>query len=313
MCCICLSDEVELLLSCSCRASICLECFKNAISHSIGNGQLAKCNCGLVYNINAVCCALSKEEGEKYTNLTIEKDMDCIYTCGKCGEACDVTNYDYKNYFCPMCKENTCFKCKKDPHEGLCGNDLAEEKTEKFIINCCVPFYRGDACNKVTCPKCCIAYCWICKAKNVDYKHFVDEGDGCLLFGEREGKKKKKKEKIAPVVAPIIEPVPQQELQGLIDRMVERQAQMMQLVQANVAKTDVINPNGKQIGCIKILENGPRKGQLCNCPTCSTVGVCRECKVKKCVYIFKKGTRNGETCNGNTFAADRICSQCKRL
>ena len=110
-----------------------------------------------------------------------------MYSCGNCHEISDVGDYEFKDYFCIACKTNTCFKCKLAPHEGLCAKDKEDEdKTKAYVIECCgTPFIRGDACNKVTCQTCKTKYCWICKAKNIEYNHFVDDGKGCHLFGER--------------------------------------------------------------------------------------------------------------------------------
>lgn len=186
MCSICLSDDVDLLLSCQCKTTYCRECFNNSVLSSTSSGKLFTCLCKEVFDQGIVCSLIDNEKREGYNRLCIEKSIN-MYSCGFCLEVCDITDFDKSIYFCYKCRKNSCFKCKKEPHEGNCEKGKDEIETEKFILQCCgSPFFRGDGCNKVMCPKCFIPHCWICKAKNVTYKHFVSQVPGCLLVGERE-------------------------------------------------------------------------------------------------------------------------------
>ena len=184
-CCICLTD-VETILSCRCKATICQECFLNNVKTSIDDHKLAKCVCGGDYDLNTVT-SIAEKFTEDYNKLVIEKSLTNLYSCGNCLEVCDVTDYEKDIYFCYACKTNTCFKCKKAPHDGSCTKDKDEQATLNYVITCCKnEFIRGDACNLVKCPTCQKGHCWICKAKNITHNHFVNFSPGCLLFGERD-------------------------------------------------------------------------------------------------------------------------------
>lgn len=206
MCFICLDNE-ETILSCLCKKSICRECFVNGVEHSITANTIFKCDCGLAYDNDIIFQTIGPVLAAKYQKYILEKEIK-IYNCGNCNETCDVGEYTLKDYFCYFCKANTCFRCKQPSHDGECMKDKAEPETEKYVIKCCgVVFIRGDACNKVKCPTCKIPYCWICKKKNIDYTHFVEEGPGCHLFGERKGDVVKKPK--VPVVRPqpVVQPL----------------------------------------------------------------------------------------------------------
>jgi hypothetical protein len=212
-CCICLT-EVETILSCLCKATICQECFINNVKTSIGDHKLAKCVCGEDYDLNTVS-SIAEKLSEEYNKIVIEKSLTNLYSCGNCLEICDVAEYEKDVYFCYSCKTNTCFKCKKAPHDGSCTKDQDEQATLDYVITCCKnEFIRGDACNLVKCPTCRKGYCWICKAKNVTHNHFVNfspkNGKACLLFGERDQIIENPEEGMQNVLqqAPIAAPVP---------------------------------------------------------------------------------------------------------
>jgi hypothetical protein len=117
--------------------------------------------------------------------------IDNLYECPFCPNRVVIDDdiIEMSTFFCmDGCKRYSCMKCKRTAHEGPCEieerHQQEERATQDFLITCCgLPFFRGDACNKVSCPQCKKYYCWICKQQIYNYDHF--RNSNCKLYGER--------------------------------------------------------------------------------------------------------------------------------
>jgi hypothetical protein len=132
-----------------------------------------------------------------FINSLQKLNLQNLHKCPFCDnrvilEQNEQNNNDNNNntFFCMNgCKRYSCMKCNKEAHQGKCIVNNEHTKDEKltndFLLQCCgISFYRGDACNKVKCPKCSKYYCWICKERVLDYTHFNPK-KVCTLYGER--------------------------------------------------------------------------------------------------------------------------------
>jgi hypothetical protein len=78
-------------------------------------------------------------------------------------------------------KQNAYKKIKKPKKE----DDVKTDVKDPTIVYCCVPMVLGDACNKLTCPKCFKYWCWSCKSRITEqtpYDHY--KKGHCQLYGE---------------------------------------------------------------------------------------------------------------------------------
>ncbi len=138
-----------------------------------------------------------------YANVAARADVEQtgmrFHPCAFCdsGAWLDCERDANRVFDCHECGKSSCRECKKDKHDGPCepGEHLHEEQeTDDFLLTCkCGKrFFRGDGCNKVSCP-CRRYFCWICKkhleAREVGF-HFKPFGDPdptkCPQFGDRD-------------------------------------------------------------------------------------------------------------------------------
>jgi hypothetical protein len=191
--CSCCWEFNQDLLVCNEGHFSCRECINRAVNVAIGYNKTLCCfkeNCKANYPDYAIKLAVNNI---KVIDLYFEivllnslKDLN-IHSCPFCPNRIEINN-EQNVFFCiGGCKKYSCIKCQKDSHEGGC--ELTEKqksdelKTKNHVIQCCGNvFIRGDACNKVYCPTCDVAFCWLCKKKNIDYEHF--NNTFCMLYGE---------------------------------------------------------------------------------------------------------------------------------
>jgi hypothetical protein len=123
-------------------------------------------------------------------------------------------------------KQNAYKKIKKPKKEHDVKTDIKDVK-DPTIVYCCVPMVLGDACNKLTCPKCFKYWCWSCKSRITEqtpYDHY--KKGHCQLYG--------KPSKKHPVERPIqIErqvQVPRNERQPVRRRRRQRRQEIVRVV-----------------------------------------------------------------------------------
>lgn len=178
---------------------LCKECIVVPVQNCVSENKLLKCfgKCESSFPLFEDISDAEKKQflGSKlldsYNEIVLSiqlKNLDFLKSCPFCPNRAISDNEEA--FHCSNCKRISCLKCKKEFHDGVCAEHTDDEKaTEDLVIKCCgVPFIRGDACNKVTCPYCDKKFCWICKSEIYDYSHFSDRVGGCNQWGERPNK-----------------------------------------------------------------------------------------------------------------------------
>jgi hypothetical protein len=196
--CSCCWDSDVQLYSCTEGHYSCKECLQKGIEILVNENRNISCisDCCVGYYPEKLLKSVIEDTSliEKYNmnnfvNILSKITLDNLYKCPFCPNRVVIDEIaEMSTFFCiDGCKSYSCVKCKKTAHEGNCNLDHHSEderKTQEFLITCCgVSFFRGDACNKVSCPRCKQYYCWICKEKIYNYNHF--KIGNCKLYGER--------------------------------------------------------------------------------------------------------------------------------
>lgn len=204
-CACCWESDVS-LFACTEGHLACSDCLQTGIQILVNETSKSTCisgHCSGLYTDKVLNSAtINKKLVEKYNlhtfvNMLEKTNLSELYQCPFCPNRVvvydndnTIQNFNYTFFCMDGCKRYSCMNCKRESHEGPCNIDNQkhledEQLTQKFLIVCCgTPFFRGDACNKVKCPKCKKAYCWICKKRIYNYDHFSNPGP-CKLYGER--------------------------------------------------------------------------------------------------------------------------------
>jgi len=208
--CSCCWDTTQ-TYSCSRGHDSCKDCLETGISISVYENRKFGCissNCNGTYSETILRRVisdpkiLSRYNTNNFINVLEDMKIDNLYSCPFCENRIIIENdvIEIGTFYCMNgCKQYSCMKCNQNAHRGVCKNQKTQEDqaTRDFLIVCCgIPFFRGDACNKVRCPQCQTTHCWICKQKNIDYTHFGNEK--CRLYGERP------ESRISNTVRPIV-------------------------------------------------------------------------------------------------------------
>jgi TRIAD3 protein (E3 ubiquitin-protein ligase RNF216) len=197
--CSCCWDTTQ-TYSCSRGHDSCKDCLETGIRISVNENRKFGCissNCNGTYsetvlqNVITDPKVLSRYNINSFINVLEDMKLDNLHSCPFCENRIIIENdvIEIGTFYCMNgCKRYSCMKCNQNAHRGACNqtkeNDENERATQDFLIICCnIPFFRGDACNKVSCLQCKTTYCWICKQKNINYTHFGNEK--CSLYGER--------------------------------------------------------------------------------------------------------------------------------
>ena len=203
--CACCWDYNEDLLVCNEGHFACKECISRGINVAIGDKKVLCCfaeNCKSNYPDYVIKLSIKDIKIiDAYFDIVLMDSLDLqdnIYSCPFCINRVVIDTNEETIFYCMNgCKNYSCMKCNTKSHDGQCNltdkQRQDELETEEYVIKCCNNvFIRGDACNRVHCPKCNIAFCWICKEKGVEYTHFgmqherkVTLGRQCHLYGER--------------------------------------------------------------------------------------------------------------------------------
>lgn len=209
--CFCCWDSDVNLYSCTEGHSCCQECLNRGIEILINENRNTGCineKCSGHYPENVIVNGIKDKKLIQQYNILLfinslqKLNLQNLHKCPFCDNRVILEDFQNNNennqnnntFFCMTgCKKYSCMNCNKEAHDGECviNNEHAqnEKLTNDFLLKCCgMPFYRGDACNKVKCPKCPKYYCWICKQQVFDYSHF-SPGKICKLYGERPSDK----------------------------------------------------------------------------------------------------------------------------
>ena len=85
------------------------------------------------------------------------------------------------------CGQEVCFLCGGDFHSGLCDvkeNKELQEYFKRYDVKespCCGnAIERPFGCNLITCAKCKVKWCWLCRETDIEYRHFNSQiAGGC--------------------------------------------------------------------------------------------------------------------------------------
>lgn len=135
---------------------------------------------------------------DRIARITILSNGDAtICPNGECGNI--LITKGVVECTCNECNINWCNTCKSTPyHKGMtCGqHKLFQDKSvegqkikemiEEGIIKQCPKCYHGtekiDGCNKMTCSRCSVYWCWLCGSIIDGYGHFQEGGCNDRLF-----------------------------------------------------------------------------------------------------------------------------------
>ena len=200
------------LFACKGGHGFCKECLATGLSIKVVETGEYGCihgSCNENYSERTIKTVLQPHLVERYyidlvvksvQNLEIQNIHKCPFCENRVILDDDIT--ELGTFYCmDGCRRYSCMRCNRAYHDGPCEipahHQRDELATKNFVIVCCgVPFFRGDACNKVKCPKCKTPYCWICKEKNITYIHFGNTKP-CQLYGERREPIAERREPIA--------------------------------------------------------------------------------------------------------------------
>ena len=149
--CKCCFDDVDDYITCTRGHAICKNCVILGIDNAIGEHKILG------------CVDESKCKGTYYYNRLF------LFVTDK--------------------RKQNAYKKIKKPKKEDDVKDIKDVKDVKdpTIVYCCVPMVLGDACNKLTCPKCFKYWCWSCKSRITEqtpYDHY--KKGHCQLYGQRQ-------------------------------------------------------------------------------------------------------------------------------
>lgn len=201
--CSCCFDEelsVNHAVACENQHISCTECILRAVHVAVGENSIVRCfaqNCGQIFPDNVIARAFpfGNPAKDRYSiilhrYMLSEANVDNLYACPFCDNQVIIEDQQAQFFRCNGCNQKSCRNCHQAEHTGQCMpiHEREDFETDNFLLTCqCgVRMYRGDACNKLSCPQCRKTWCWICKAKlgGRPYEHFRPQGI-CELYGER--------------------------------------------------------------------------------------------------------------------------------
>ena len=210
---------------------VCLGCFREQGKALCTDGKLAEGGQGLTCVES--CCdriypwAKVKKMLDAKTRMMLGKriDQEALVVVGDELERCKACSFamiieaptDEVRFFdCPRCRANFCRTCKgkwKEHAGRSCQemNALEDEKDQarkrleeelaaavmRKCHKCGIQFAKEEGCNKMTC-RCGATQCYICRAVDIDYKHFCNhvhdparpgcpaKCGGCILWEKRD-------------------------------------------------------------------------------------------------------------------------------
>ncbi|GAA5953620.1 hypothetical protein JCM3765_006919 [Sporobolomyces pararoseus] len=206
--CQCCFDNVALANTVTCAKDhiFCKECaFRNA-SHRIGDQQYTlpcMTECDALFPPAKYKDWLPEKLRATLERLQAEKELEMAFEgvegfvkCPFCPFAMYIENENERLFTClnkEECGKVSCRKCKKEGHVPLTceeadresrmgGVHAVEDAMAEAMIRSCpkcqLRYYKGEACNKITCSKCGTISCYICQSIVKDYTHFDQSAPG---------------------------------------------------------------------------------------------------------------------------------------
>ncbi|KAF4306249.1 Zinc finger C6HC-type protein [Botryosphaeria dothidea] len=207
----------------------CYECARRWVNEEMVQGKcypkcFATVDCGAEISQAQLKAFLKPEE---YKRLEMLQQWDAVNMAGienfvRCpfcdfGAECEPVETD-REFRCqnPNCRIVSCRLCEKETHtpktcaeaekdrKGSVRHRVEEAMTDALLRTCnkCkIKFLKLDGCNKMTCPKCGNAQCYVC-GKNVNsYNHFHQSAGKCPLYDNNTEKRHQDEVKAAEAAA----------------------------------------------------------------------------------------------------------------
>lgn len=208
------SNFIRLL---SCRHSVCKDCYESYCRALIFDGRAAQITCFAEDCKSLVPDAflrktLPAELYERYETFGVNKALEAMEDIAWCPQCEGPAFKDSSNSivaYCQECDYRFCIKCHETYHpfqrckalqvEASMSIDKLKNRSElsssinsalsnlymnkftKPCPKCKAPIIKGGGCNKMTCQKCQIFFCWLCLKQIQGYDHFSEK---CVLFTE---------------------------------------------------------------------------------------------------------------------------------
>ncbi|GAA5980301.1 hypothetical protein JCM5350_000936 [Sporobolomyces pararoseus] len=208
--CQCCFDNVALANTVTCAKDhiFCKECAIRNASHGIGDQQYTlpcMTECDALFPPTKYKEWLPEKMRATLERLQAEKELEMAFEgvegfekCPFCPFAMYIENENERLFTClnkEECGKVSCRKCKKAGHVPLTceeadresrmgGIHAVEDAMAEAMIRSCpkcqLRYYKGEACNKITCSKCGTISCYICQAIVKDYTHFDQSAPGSI-------------------------------------------------------------------------------------------------------------------------------------
>ncbi|KAJ3528920.1 hypothetical protein NMY22_g9211 [Coprinellus aureogranulatus] len=193
-------------VSCPADHSFCVQCLSKHASTLFGNGDpdllcMDTSGCNLPFHPSVQDRMLSPKLIALRDRLILRRELkaanlDCFEECPFCDWGCiiEIPVHREPLFHCRNaengCGVVSCRKCRKKAHgTKLCEEDeglkeerlVVEEAMSKALVRNCPKcgnaFVKTGGCNKMTCPSCGTASCYLCRQIITDgYKHFSQSG-----------------------------------------------------------------------------------------------------------------------------------------
>ncbi|GAA6014563.1 hypothetical protein JCM11491_004542 [Sporobolomyces phaffii] len=222
--CQCCFDEVALEYTAACEKGhlFCHECAIKNASHQIGDQKytlpcMTDCDSSFsprgfgAWLPNKMKVALERLQADKESEMAFE-GVEGFEKCPFCSFAMYIENENERLFRClnkEECGKVSCRKCRKEGHVPLSceeadqesrmgGVHAVEDAMAEAMIRSCpkckLRYFKGEACNKITCSKCGTLSCYVCGVIVKDYNHFDQSAPGsaggnsskCPMFDDTE-------------------------------------------------------------------------------------------------------------------------------
>eukprot|EP00826_Nyctotherus_ovalis_P016707 TRINITY_DN1484_c0_g1_i23.p1 TRINITY_DN1484_c0_g1~~TRINITY_DN1484_c0_g1_i23.p1 ORF type:complete len:372 (-),score=76.93 TRINITY_DN1484_c0_g1_i23:107-1222(-) len=201
----------------ACKHFTCKDCYKTYCESLIFDGRASQItcfseDCKTLIPDTFLKKTLSDELYERYETFNINKalgEMEDIAWCPQCEGPAFKSEHSSLVAYCQECDFRFCLKCHNIYHpfqrckslevqEEVPLEQLKDKITMSETLNtslsnrymnkfakpcpkCKIPIIKTGGCNKMTCFKCKIFFCWTCREQISGYTHFEIK-DGCILF-----------------------------------------------------------------------------------------------------------------------------------
>lgn len=197
LCLICFNNELLPTNSTKfpCSHQFCNKCISFYIKDKIDSSEIKiKClmaGCLYILSEEIIQQFIDDETFKKYIKFkkrAIFKEnisnnlIPCIYP--DCEEWVKYTEGDDINVQCSL-GHKFCAKCKENQHPGKrchfkeISNLINKKSRIKLCPNCNNLIEKNGGCNKIICPLCEYAFCWICLGKYTNYHYYMFNINGC--------------------------------------------------------------------------------------------------------------------------------------